>query len=264
MNCLVCESSTSEYFSKRFDLPDLEVANYVRCGNCGLVISISHLEMSSSQWTNLNVAWHDSNNSRVDDPHNRRQRYFHQSQMLHLLIRHEILAKPKNWIDWGGGEGLLASRLEKNYDIKCSTYERYVTAKHNPIEESDLVTRGHDLVLNTAVLEHVRDRATMNEIESYVADDGCFAPHTLVRGEIPADPDWFYLLPVHCVFFTNRSMSLLMRQWNYECSIYNELAKLWIWFRKDSEQLRTGIDEVNDYFGFDYLHFKSGFMDFWP
>jgi hypothetical protein len=104
----------------------------------------------------------------------------------------------------------------------------------------------------------------LDEIESYVGEGGCLGIHTLVRGEIPADPDWMYLLPVHCAFFTNKSMDMLMRQWGYTCSAYNEHAKMWAWFKTEPKLIGEKVAELNQSIGWEYLHFKAGFMDFWP
>ena len=145
-----------------------------------------------------------------------------------------------------------------------NNFDKYIEPSLNPLTESDLHKHGYSLVANTAVFEHVRSRETLNEIESYISKDGCFAVHTLVRGEIPKDPNWMYLLPVHCAFHTNRSMQHLMLEWGYSCSVYNEHAKLWIMFRTKQSDVEVKVAEINNKLGWTYLHFKRGFMDFWP
>lgn len=79
----------------------------------------------------------------------------------------------------------------------------------------------------------------------------------------PRNPDWMYLLPVHCAFHSNRSMQLLMTQWGYTCSVYNEHAKLWVLFRDESAAVQAKAAQVNRQLGWDYLRFKTGFMDYW-
>ena len=110
----------------------------------------------------------------------------------------------------------------------------------------------------------MRSRDALNEIESYVSNDGHLAVHTLVRGQIPNDAEWMYLLPVHCAFYTNRSMQMLMEQWNYTCSVYNEHSKMWVMFRNPPHEVSEKVTELNSTLGFEYLHFKNGFMDYWP
>ena len=80
---------------------------------------------------------------------------------------------------------------------------------------------------------------------------------------VPRNPDWMYLLPVHCAFHSNRSMQLLMTQWGYTCSVYNEPAKLWVLFRDESAAVQAKAAQVNRQLGWDYLRFKTAFMDYW-
>lgn len=143
------------------------------------------------------------------------------------------------------------------------SFDKFTTPQFSAIEESHLVRGGYDLVVNTAVFEHVRDRETLDEIESYVCVDGCLAIHTLVLGEIPADPNWMYLLPAHCAFHANRITGILMRQWCYTCSIYNEHAKMWVWFKRNAPKVEPEVAKLNALLGWNYLHFKIGFMDYW-
>jgi hypothetical protein len=148
--------------------------------------------------------------------------------------------------------------------LRLNNFERFVKPRLFPIEEADLKPRAYSLVVNTAVFEHVRDRATLDEIESYVEEAGCLGLHTLVRGDIPADPKWMYLLPVHCSFHTNKSMGILMKQWGYTCSVYNEHAKMWVWFKKEPSEVEEAAMALNRLLGWEYVHFKVGFVDFWP
>jgi hypothetical protein len=148
--------------------------------------------------------------------------------------------------------------------LRLGNFDKYVEPELFSIRQSALIKRGYSLVTNTAVFEHVRDRQTLDEIESYVSDDGCLGVHTLVRGDIPTNPDWMYLLPVHCAFHTNRSMDILMRQWGYQCSIYNEHAKMWVMFKRPTQEVGSKVAQLNQLLGWEYLHFKDGFMDFWP
>ena len=263
MNCIICTSEMFPYFTKNFDAYALRDVNYVRCGSCGFTASETHFLMSPQEWERLNNAFHEDNNAREDNPWNRNQRYFNQSVMLHLLARNGIIPLGK-WLDWGSGTGSLSRQLHEHFDLQLGNFDKYIEPELFPLHQSDLVGRGYSLVTNTAVFEHVRDRETLDEIESYVSSEGCLGVHTLVRGEIPADSAWMYLLPVHCAFHTNRSMEVLMRQWGYQCSVYNEHAKMWIMFKRPPEHVQGEIVRLNELVGWEYLHFKAGFMDFWP
>ncbi|MGZ8933271.1 MAG: methyltransferase domain-containing protein [Methylobacter sp.] len=249
-------------FFKKFDIYNLGTVDYWQCGECGFVASKTHFCMNDSEWKELNVCFHEDNNNRVDNPYNRNQRYFNQALMLYLMSRYSLLSSGK-WLDWGSGLGNLSDRLSSLFGIKMYNFDKYIEPALYPLTESVLRKRGYAMVANTGVFEHVRSRETLNEIESYVSQNGCLAIHTLVRGEIPKDPNWMYLLPVHCAFHSNRSMQHLMREWGYSCSVYNEHAKLWVLFRTNLRDMEEKVEELNNKLGWTWLHFKSGFMDFW-
>jgi len=261
--CIVCNGQQKYYFSKNFDVYDLVKADYWRCENCGFTSSKTHFDMDDATWALLNDAFHKDAFAREDNPYNRNQRYFNQALMLSLAKKHNIL-EGNDWLDWGCGVGSLSGQLSSHFGLHIDNFDMFVRPQLNAVAEEDLSIRSYSLVVNTAVFEHVRSRDTLNEIEQYVQDNGTLAVHTLVRGEIPADPDWMYLLPVHCAFHTNKSMDILMQQWGYTCSVYNEHAKLWLLFKLDPGLVENKTKKLNDILGWQYLHFKTGFMDFWP
>jgi hypothetical protein len=245
-----------------FDVHRLGNVDYWQCSECGFCASKTHFEMSDDAWESLNKAFHDETHYTSDNPYNRNQRYFNQAQMLYLMRRGAMVA-PDAWLDWGGGVGAVSKLLDDQYGVRLDTYDKYFTPLSHPIDAARLRARSFDLVLNTAVFEHVRNRDTLDEIESYVSQNGCLAIHTLVPETVPKDPDWMYLLPVHCAFHTNRSMQVLMDSWGYTCSVYNEHSKLWVLFRSEPEQVRAKSERMNRQLGWNYLHFKNGFMDYW-
>lgn len=263
MKCIICSDEMLSHFKKHFNQYSLHDVEYERCPSCGFSASATHFEMSAGKWGHVNAAYHSDSFAREDNPYNRNQRYFNQSLMLHLLSKNDLVAKG-SWLDWGSGIGSLSHQLEINFGIALYSFDKFTEPRFYPVGQTDLIIRGYDLVTSTAVFEHVRDRETLDEIESYVGEGGCLGIHTLVRGEIPADPDWMYLLPVHCAFHTNKSMNILMRQWGYTCSIYNEHAKMWVWFKRDAQKVEREVAELNASLGWEYLHFKTGFMDYWP
>jgi len=250
------------YFTKVFQIYNLDKAEYYKCPNCGFCASKTHFDMGTQEWEKLNISFHEDNNVREDNPYNRNQRYFNQAMMLYLMTKHEIISS-SDWLDWGSGLGSLSIQLEKHFNLTLFNYDQYITPLLNVKTEEEITKKSFDLVVNTAVFEHVRERSTLNEIESYVNDSGCLGVHTLVREEIPEDSEWMYLLPVHCAFFTNKSMSILMNVWGYTCSVYNEHSKLWVMFKSPSAIVETKVRKLNNILGFDYLHFKRGFMDYW-
>lgn len=62
-------------------------------------------------------------------------------------------------------------------------------------------------------LQYLRYRDELNEINPIVTEHGAMELHIAVFEQVPRDPNWFYLLSVHCTFFTNKNMSLLFDQW---------------------------------------------------
>ncbi|RYG88549.1 MAG: class I SAM-dependent methyltransferase [Alphaproteobacteria bacterium] len=263
MNCIICNSIMEHYFTKQFDAYGLGEVEYERCTLCGFSASATHFALSEEQWEALNGNFHSDSFARTDNPYNRNQRYFNQALMLHLLHRNQIIPNG-DWLDWGSGSGSLSMQLDRHFGLRINNFDQYMEPQLFSLERESLLPGGYQVVVNTAVFEHVRSRRTLDEIESYVAPGGCLCIHTLVRGEIPADPEWMYLLPVHCAFHTNTSMNSLMQQWGYSCSVYNEHAKMWIWFKEDAEIIADKVSRINRSMGWEYLHFKHGFMDFWP
>lgn len=252
----------NHFFSKKFDCYDLKTVEYLKCCKCGFVASKKHYEMDDCEWQELNVRYHEDSNNRQDNPYNRNQRYFLQAQMLYLMSRYEMLSLGAS-LDWGSGRGDLSDRMASLFDITIDNFDKYIQPALHSKSERDLVKRGFSLVINTGVFEHVRSRSTLDEIESYVSPEGCLAVHTLVRETIPKDADWMYLLPVHSSFHTNCSMEHLMQEWGFTCSTYNEFAKMWILYRAAPNEIEAKVSALNTKLGWKYLHFKSGFMDFW-
>lgn len=218
--------------------------------------------MSDLDWSKLNQDFHEQHLSREDNPYNRNQRYFEQALMFHLMAKHGLLREGE-WLDWGCGEASLAIQLNAHFDRHLSNFDRYMRPKIFPLPESALTNGNYKLVVSTAVIEHVRTRDQLDKIEAYVASDGVLAIHTLIRENIPADPEWMYLLPVHCSFFSNESMERLLSQWGYTCSTYNPQSKTWVCFREPVGEIALAVNKLNTLMGWTYLHFKVGFMNYW-
>ncbi|MES9862393.1 MAG: hypothetical protein ABW138_16300, partial [Candidatus Thiodiazotropha sp. 4PDIVS1] len=80
-------------------------------------------------------------------------------------------------------------------------------------------------------------------------------------GDIPRDPNWFYLLPVHTLFFTNKAMKILFNKWGFSCSLYAVDARLWLWFRQPLAAMlkkHPELDKPNQW------QISEGFMAYWP
>jgi 2-polyprenyl-3-methyl-5-hydroxy-6-metoxy-1,4-benzoquinol methylase len=159
------------YISKSFDEFGLSDVDYLKCKDCGFCASETHFEMTDKKWSDLNDKYHSASHLRTDNPYNRNQRYFNQALMLSLAARKNIIGKG-SWLDWGCGIGKVSMLLDELFGTTLKTYDKYYSPHINEIAEDELVSRSFDLVLNTAVFEHVRSRLTLDEIESYVAEGG--------------------------------------------------------------------------------------------
>ena len=58
-------------------------------------------------------------------------------------------------------------------------------------------------------------------------------------------------------------MGILMEQWGYTCSVYNEFSKMWVMFKKSPAEILYSVEDLNNELGWNYLKFKEGFMDYW-
>lgn len=170
---------------------------------------------------------------------------------------------PKNlpWIDFAAGGGQLSSALRAKSDAVLLNFDRYMQSPPpNPIGEP--APGNFDLVVTTSVFEHLRTRDELDSVNALVSQSGVMALHTLVREEIPRDPDWFYLLPVHCSFFSNKSMSTLFNQWGYKSSIYNLDSRLWLFFKRPAIDLTPVIEYANSRGVHRYI-LSDGFEAYW-
>ncbi|XOB62004.1 hypothetical protein ACMC56_15605 [Campylobacterota bacterium DY0563] len=265
MKCIICDNKMNFYFKKKFtDFCLMQEVEYYKCSCCGFCASKTHYNMTSEEWNILNKKFHNYQHHRTDNPYNRNNRYFEQSLMIHLCIRNGLINEDK-MLDWGSGPGLVSKILNQQFEHNLYCYDEYFQSEINPIQKKQMSIRNFDFVLNTGVFEHVTSRETLNNIENYVksTNSGCFGVHTLVPENIPKDPNWMYLLPVHSSFHTNKSMNILLKQWKYKCSIYNPQAKLWVFFKNTPSIIEKKVKIINKIVGKDYLYFKEGFMDYW-
>ncbi len=262
MSCIICGESMQYYFSKKFTEFGLDNVDYFKCPKCGFVASATHFNMPSGKWEKLNIQAHTHYNTMEYDPKNRPPPYLEQALLLYTLRAFEVIPRD-NWLDWGSGEAKLATILLRLFSLRVTCFDKYVQPLADFSEKELAAGAKYNVVINSAVFEHVTSREVLDEINSLVDNKGVLAVHTLVREEIPADKEWFYLLPVHCAFHTNKSMKILIKDWGYRSSLYCPLAKMWIFFRDDIDSISPSVKEINRLAGFEYLFIKNGFMDYW-
>ena len=265
MKCIICNVSMEYFFSKNFSAYALNQVDYWNCPNCNFVISKTHAEMAQADWERLNADYHNTFlglSTNADDPRwiSRLQA---QTDVLNDLVELGILHRNR-WLDFASGDGKLSGFLREQYQLELLNYDRYMPVGENFLTETSLVPQSFDFVLTTSVFEHIIKRRDLDDIAALVTKTGVMGLHTLVCENIPQDPDWFYLLPVHCAFHTNKSMSLLLQQWGFEASIYNVEARLWLFFRSGGSAVQTIIEQANQRAGSRPAYiFKRGFVDYW-
>lgn len=265
MKCAICNNIEMKYFfSKKFQEEHireiLPISDYYKCGNCGFVVSKTLVEMPLSQWEKLNHVFHSTleRTSRItllDQPP-----YIHQIQMLHILSVRGVISLD-NALDFAAGYGNMVRLLKKYYGKSLLLFDPYIQDNDGQVvyvPESNLGI--YDTVYTSAFFEHSTRRRYLDKANSLVGKDGAMFVYTLVSDEVPRDPDWFYLDPVHSFFHTRKSMELLMQQWGYESSLYCIPAQTWCLFKKDKSTIKEAVHTINSELQQRYLCYNRGFV----
>lgn len=263
--CLVCTSPVDDFFSKDFlGACGLNMVAYTRCGSCGFVSSRTHQEMTDDQWKALNDRYHSiylGSGSNEDDPR-WLGRIAAQADTIQRLTQLGVLPRQDPWIDWGCGDGKLADLLSDAL-LATGKYDEFSGARAaGRLREQDLAAGSFDLVISTSVFEHFRRPSDFSKVLGLVGNSGVVALHTLVREAVPRDPSWFYLLPVHCAFYTNASMQVLFDNWGFSASLYAVDARMWFWFRTRVDEVESALPRLG-LLPDQGFHFKRGFVDYW-
>lgn len=268
--CLICQGNTEYYFSKQHGVYSGSpfsggfTADYWKCTDCGFVISKTHQRMAPSQWECLNASWHNGGyaTSTVDSGS---PPYADQALALVMLAKNTVI-DTSSVLDYAAGYAHLASFLKKYFSVTIQAFDPFVQNKNiQYVDVADL--QSYSLVINSAMFEHVLERASLDAVNSLVAEDGAMMLHTVVCENIPKDPDWFYMAPVvHTAFHTNASMNILMKQWGYAASVYAPQAKSWFLFKEKHPclpQLQSLIKKINSEMHKELFYYKAGFVDYW-
>jgi hypothetical protein len=264
MKCVICNSGMAFYFSKDFGVYGLARVDYWRCPDCGFSMSKTHADMEAGEWASLNSLYHSGHHGGDCNPDDIRwvQRLQSQAKLLGDASRIGLLNGDGRWLDYACGDGKLSDML-RGEDRTLLKYDRYLSRSEDYLSEDEIAPGSFDFVLTTSVFEHFTQREQFDAVNSLTSKDGVLGLHTLVREDIPCDPSWFYLLPVHCAFHTNRSMSLLFEQWGYASSVYNVDSRLWLWYKRSASGIQDIVEMANRRpEGPSYI-FKNGFVDYW-
>jgi hypothetical protein len=241
---------------------DIGNVEYYRCENCGFVLSKTHAELDTNRWEQLNSNFHkffESNKTGINQPP-----YIDQANMISVLSKNNIIDS-QNILDYASGYGTLNKILLKYYNINSVLYDKYIKSDNlDYINFLELNKNKYNTVINSAMFEHILTRKDLDDVNILVSNQGCLIIHTVVCENIPCNENWFYLTPpVHTAFHTNKSMNILMNQWNYESSLYCPSSKCWVLFKKAHPNLEEKIKVINSEFQTNYLYYKIGFSDYW-
>lgn len=164
--------------------------------------------------------------------------YLQEALFLYLLTKNNFITSGK-WLDYGAGLGNFNSILNKYFNLRIDSYDKYFNSKLT------IQKKVYDIVFSSAVLEYIASYEPIEIMMNALNEKGVFIFHTVVCENIPKDPMWFYLLPFHCSFFTNKSWSLLMKKYGFKCSVYSPVAKTWALFKDKPEDIENKVNALN-------------------
>jgi hypothetical protein len=262
--CMVCGGKMGYYFTKLFTSYGLGDVEYWKCNECGFVSSKTHHEMDEKKWNELNFKFHDGYQGKETVTgefermvERREARLKAQVSAIAHMDGHAMLPHKNKWIDYGCGDGKLDDMLHEK-GIEVLKYDKYMSRElPGYIEKTQ--PSSYDLLINCAVFEHILNRASLEEMFGLITDNGALALHTLACENIPRDPGWFYLLPVHTAFYTNKSMEILFKEFGFRSSVYNVPSRMWFWLKDYNKEKLEAITDGNR----EEWFYKEGFMDYW-
>lgn len=264
MKCFVCGADMEPFLEKNFEMEIMNKCEFVRCKGCGLVISKTHYDMDDKTWQKLNYechSWYQGTDSNYTDPH-WIERLENQSRMLTSLFKKNVFSVDCNCLDYGCGDGKLVDMINKTMAKPVfKRYDEYMgVGKADYLSKSELVGSKFDFMVTCSVFEHLIGRHDVDKIFDILSENGTFGLHTLVCEEVPHDPDWFYFLPVHCTFYTNKTMERIFSQYGFKGCAYHVESRMWLFFR-DEEVYRKVEGCVNEIEG--TWQIGDGFVDYW-
>lgn len=263
MKCFVCGHNMEHYFSKRWE--DLMIeGEFVKCPNCGLVVNKTVYEMSPQEWGEVSIAAHrgyqGTNKNDLDPKWIGRLK--NQATLFAEMFDNDIFAQQSRIVDYGCGDAKLSSFFkekvsDKTENILC--YDKYMKG-NNFLNENQMINGSFDAVVSCSVYEHLIGINDVENIYSLLSKNGVFCLHTLICENIPKDPDWFYLLIVHCTLWTNKSMQITFNRYGFKGCAYHTGAQMWFFFR-DKEQYEKLKDKKECFTG-EWV-FSDDFVDYW-
>lgn len=260
MNCFVCGKEMTGYFIKKWG--EEMTGDFVRCPDCGLVINKTMYEMPIQEWMEKNEELHSEyqgTDEMKDDP-KWLDRINAQGEVILQLYDLDIFSCNGKCIGYGCGDGKLADLVNRNRQL-IQKYDKFMgCGKLGYLKDKEVNQGEFDVVICCSVLEHLVGKVEVEKVFGLIAEDGVLCLHTLVCEEVPRDPDWFYLLTVHCTLWTNKAMSILYKDNGFAGCAYNLESQMWFMFRNKEQFVRLkNAEQVLKGKWF----FSDGFVDYW-
>ena len=260
MNCFVCGGEMSPFMKKIFGMKHLDSCEYVRCEECGLVVAETLYDMPHENWSALNRECHAAyqNTDALDVDPRWLARLKAQAEVLSRLIQIGVLDKSARAVDYGAGDGKLSNYLAAKISLPpLLKFDEYMARPNeNYLSAEELTPATFDFVITCSVFEHLLGSSDVEKIFALLKSDGIMALHTLVCEEVPRDPNWFYLQPVHATFWTNAAMKKIFRRYDFKACAYHVESRLWLMFR-DVEKFSRLKSCASDFV------FAEDFVDYW-
>ena len=269
MKCFICGEEMQPCFEKNFGLKNLDKCEYVRCPNCKLIIAKTIYELPEKQWEAINYEVHNSvfmNEiiSCTDIDPTVYERFEISADFFNELLKHGIFKADWKTVDYGAGNGALADTTNKKMGMpwlkKFDAYMKPFGENYLPADE--IKPGNFDFVVTTSVFEHLLgNRGDVDKVMGLLNSNGVMGLNLFVCEEMPDDPRWFYYMPVHCTFWTNKAMSILYKKSGFKGCVYNVEACMWIMFR--DEKAFEKLESIADKFQQWKLVFSKDFVDYW-
>lgn len=224
--CQICKGDLEYYFTKNFESKILNEVDYLKCNTCGFVRAETICNLNHDEWDKLNYEFHSNyqhSNENIEDL-KWVTRIEIQSKIINKLADLNFISLNES-LDYGCGDAKLSNALRKISDYNLLNYDKYMNIA-TYIKENELRKGKFDFLITTSVFEHILDLEDLDNIVDLIHEKGVMALHTLISDEIPKDPNWFYLYPVHVSFFSNKSMEILFEKWGFKSSLYHPESQL--------------------------------------
>ena len=206
-----CEEAKKKY------LPLLGVPIYYhKCGNCGLIFTVSFDEWSVKDFSKFIY-----NDDYIEvDPDYIEARPTGNAKMVYDFIKANTSIR---LLDYGGGNALQA-RLLRDKQINCDSWDPLVPSEFFPQSSY------YDLITAFEVLEHTPTPVeTTKQILQFLKENGAFLFSTLTIDGLPdGGIGFWYISPRngHVTIYTQKSLDVLFLKFGYSLHHFNNLMHL--------------------------------------